>query len=432
MKTRLLIFFFLLLFTRCLNPESIKDSPIVSNHQTLGKQFKSSIDHKDASENKISGKTPGFTNTIRSPNRKKGSGKQPYASDSIIHHGSYNAELIKRISMLRSQGITPDLTEPSNQKTLLDPTSNYPFESMIELSQEIFLQINFDNDILDYTDRFYTNGIRIDFIAPGLQMNPLSRLMLPYRRSGINYYGLSMVQNMFTPSTTKLGGILFGDRPYSAYMYLGSFKITNDPARRYRQTSELDIGIIGPDSYGEWVQRSFHNAVPTNNEPLGWEYQIKNDLVLNYSLSVEKGIVAGKNIELQFSSKGNIGTLYTNLSVGFQLRTGWMNPYFSNLGIAKKQQLKNKGLKKFQLCFFMKGKGQVIGYDATLQGGFFNKSSVYTIPASNISRLVFNGSAGVNLSFNGIGIDLEQFLLSPEYQYGSWHKWVHIALRFAL
>ena len=431
MQTRIFIFIILFFFTGCQNHDATR-GPANVIKPPVGRKVKLPSENRGPSvqnfflSNQYSSRKP---TTAQRTNLR---GKPIICSDSIRAQKKYISTLIERINYLRSQGITPDLNEPISRRALFDHAKNEPFESMIELSQEIFLLFSFDNDILDYTDRFYTNGIRIDVIAPGLQMNPLSRLLVPYWRTGTNYYGLSLVQNMFTPSTTKLGGILYGDRPYSAYMYLGSFKITNDKARNFRQTSELDLGIIGPNSYGEWVQRSFHNAVPTNNEPLGWEYQIKNDLVLNYSLSMEKGLFSRRNIELLLSSKGNIGTLQTNLSAGFQFRAGWMNSYFSNLGVSKKQQLNQQGLRKFQLCFFVKGKGQVVGYDATLQGGFFNKSSVYTIPANDISRFVFNGSAGVNLSLNGIGLDLEQFLLSPEYQSGSWHKWVHISLRFAL
>ena len=303
---------------------------------------------------------------------------------------------------------------------------------MITLSSESFLSIYFDNDIIDYTDRFYTNGIKIDLITPSLAMNPVRWLMIPYWGSGKNYYGLTVVQNMYTPSTTKRGGILYGDRPYAAYLYLGSFKITLDPDHKYRQTSELDIGIIGPKSYGEWVQRSFHNAVPTNNEPLGWEFQIQNDLVLNYSIKAEKGIWGRKNIDLLLSSSGEIGTLYTNLSGGFQFRTGWLNPYFSNIGVAKKKTLQSAGLRKFQFIFFIKGSGKLVGYDATLEGGLFNKSSSYTLPANTISRLVMQSSGGISISYNGFRVDLEQFLLSPDFHNGWWHKWGHLSLVFCL
>ena len=350
----------------------------------------------------------------------------------VIFRDPTDSIFIKRLQYLRSGGIELDLNEPVSRNFLISPIENQQFPTMITLSREAFLKINFDNDILDYTDRFYTNGIKIELISPALQMNPIGRLMIPYWGSGKNYYGLTLVQNMYTPSTTKTGGILYGDRPYAAYLYLGCFKITNDPVHKFRQTSELDLGIIGPNSYGEWVQRSFHNSVPTNNEPLGWEYQIQNDLVLNYSIAYEKGILSCRNLDLNITSTGNIGTLYTNFSGGIQFRTGWMNPYFANLGIAKKTMLKEQGLRKFQFVFFIKGNGKLVGYDATLEGGLLNRSSSYTIPSSEISRVVFQGSGGISVSSGGFRFDIEQYLLSPDFHKGWWHKWVHLALAFCL
>lgn len=427
MKRGLIFFFFLLLFSHC---ERITDTPLditpvpglhhdrSPNLQGIGNSPDSSREVERAKIARIK-----KHKTAHSRQKAKPTAWPNRTSDSLM---------ITRLKYLHAKGIEPDLNEPVSRSYLFSHLGNPEFQSMITLSRESLIRFNFDNDILDYTDRFYTNGIRIDIISPVFQMNPLSRLMIPYWGPGKNYYGLSLVQNMYTPSTTKTGGILHGDRPYAAYLYAGSFKITNDPAHTFRQTSELDAGIIGPNSYGEWVQRSFHNSVPTNNEPLGWEYQIQNDLVLNYSVTFEKGLFMHKNAELMVTSTGSAGTLYTNLTGGAQFRTGWINPFFANPGVAKKKTLHDAGLRKFQFFFFVKGSGKLVGYDATLQGGLFNRTSSYTLEANEISRIVFQGSGGVAFSWNGIRLDAEQFMLSPEFQGGWWHKWVHVALTFCL
>ncbi len=339
---------------------------------------------------------------------------------------------ILKINFLRSFGLELDLNEPKIRNFLNSNLAPTQFPPVIALSRESFLKINFDNDILDYTDRFYTNGIRIDMISPAFSGNPVSKLLLPYWGAGTNHYGLSLVQNMYTPSTTKTGGILYDDRPYAAYLFLGSFKITNDPIHKFRQTSELDLGIIGPWSFGEWVQRSFHSTVPTNNEPLGWEFQVQNDVVLNYNAVLEKGIWNTPAIDFNLITSASLGTLHTNVSGGFLFRTGWMNPYFANLGIAKRASLQRAGLRKAQFIFFVKGSGKLIGYDATLEGGLINHSSVYTLSVDQITRMVFQTSAGMTFTFNGFRIDAEQIILSPEFKHEIWHKWVHIGLTFCL
>ncbi|MEI7898013.1 MAG: lipid A deacylase LpxR family protein [bacterium] len=432
MKRTLGFFFFLLLFSQCdkvsnIPPTIISGAGIYANHGL-------NPGGSGTPSNQVVNRGVSKADKIKRKKRKKkhvSTGNHDIASPGIPARTS-DSLFIARLKYLRTNGIEPDLNEHVSRDFLFSPIENLQSASLIRLSRESFFKVNFDNDIMDYTDRFYTNGIKLEILTPGLQMNPLSRLSPPYWSSGTNYYGISLVQNMYTPSTTKTGGILFGDRPYASYLYIGSFKITNDPTHTFRQTSELDAGIIGPNSYGEWVQRSFHNSVPTNNEPLGWEYQVQNDLVLNYSIAFEKGILNSKRLEILLASTANAGTLYTNCSGGGQLRAGWFNPYFANLGVSKSKVLREMALRKFQFFFFIKGSGKLVGYDATLQGGLFNKSSSYTLPASSISRLVFQASGGISFSLNGVRLDLEQFMLSPEFQDGWWHKWVHISLSFAL
>jgi hypothetical protein len=334
------------------------------------------------------------------------------------------------IASLLSKGATVDLNEPVSRAIFSSPLSPAEFPPVILLSRERFLKINFDNDIFDYTDRFYTNGVRIDLIHPSLSQNPLSRTAIPYWGAGENHYGISIVQNLYTPSTTKVGGIQYGDRPYAAYLYFGSFKITNDPRKRFRMTSELDLGIIGPYSLGEYMQKSFHSALPSNSEPEGWEYQVQSDAVLNYSLTFDKGIISERWLNLNLVSTTMVGTLYTNLSGGLLLRTGWMNPYYANLGVSTRNRLRQHHLKMAQGYLFVRGSAKAVGYDATLEGGMLNRSSPYTISGSDISRVVFQSSLGLVISYGGFQIEAEQFFLSPEFHGSTWHKWGHIGLTF--
>jgi lipid A 3-O-deacylase len=337
---------------------------------------------------------------------------------------------LAKIKQLRIEDVELDLTEPLSRTYLFSELESITKKGFISVNKERFININFENDILDNTDRYYTNGIKIDIISPFLRPFPMNYLMIPYWGAGINYYGISIVQNLYTPSTTKSGGILYGDRPYAAYLYLGSFKISNDPQKKFRQTTELDIGVIGPYSFGGFVQKSFHASIPTNSEPLGWLYQIQNDLVLNYQLCYEKAIVSERNIDLNITAKSAIGTLYTNFGGGMMVRSGIFNPYFANLGISRSHLNHQNKLRNTQIYFFLTTEGKVIGYDATLEGGMFNHKSVYTLTDRDISRFVFSGCAGIVLNTGGFRFDIGQNILSPEFHHGMWHHWVKTGLTF--
>jgi lipid A 3-O-deacylase len=339
--------------------------------------------------------------------------------------------LIHKLTLLRSMNVEPDMNEPVTRDYLLSPLDQLLFQSLIELSRERYFKLQFDNDLLDNTDRFYTNGIRFEYICPALSGSPLSKLMIPYWRPGTNYYGMSLVQNMYTPSETKVGGILYGDRPFASYLYVSAFKTTNDPVHLLRQTTDLQIGVIGPASLGGSVQTLFHESVPTNDKPLGWEYQIENDLLLNYEACYEKGIISSRHAELNLTGGGILGTVYTNMSAGFHFRTGAMQPYFKTLGFSKRSVNLQKGMRNTQYYIFANATGTAVGYDATLQGGMFNRNSPYTIPADSISRFRFSGSAGIVLAYGGARLDVEQHFLSPEFSGGTWHLWMGIGLSFS-
>jgi hypothetical protein len=358
------------------------------------------------------------------------SDRRPPTADRRLQ--TLDTAVIRKLIRLRSSELEIDLREPVSRAYLFSPVENEDFESMILLSQDRSIKINFDNDILDNTDRYYTNGIRFDFISPYLRRALLSYLMVPYWGKGINYYGISICQNMYTPSTTKIGGILYGDRPYAAYLFIGGFKISNDPERKFRQTTEIDLGVIGPSSYGDFVQKSFHSSVPTNNEPLGWEYQIQDDLVLNYNLSYEKGIISSRTMDLNLNAFGALGSLYTNMGGGLQFRAGKINSYFGSYGYSGSLAKKAKRYSKFQAFVFVTSQGKVVGYDATLEGGMFNKSSIYTLKSADLYRLVYQGTLGLTLAYAGFRFDVEQFLLSPEFHGCGWHKWVHIGVTFGM
>ena len=71
----------------------------------------------------------------------------------------------------------------------------------------------------------------------------------------------------------------------------------------------------------------------------------------------------------------------------------------------------------------VKGGVKLVGYNATLQGGLFNEKSVYTISDDRITRVVFDGMAGLVLTYKRIGLECSKFYLSKEFLQGVEHHW---------
>ena len=299
------------------------------------------------------------------------------------------------------------------------------FYAISYVSTNRYIGVNFDNDIFNNTDYYYTNGIRIDYIVSIFASSPLSYTMLPYRKYSMNYHGMTFVQNMYTPTNPDTINVQDGDRPFAAYLYLGHFKNTLSSKHRYRQYSELQVGLIGPGSLGGFVQDQIHD-IP----PVGWENQIQSDLVLNYTALVEKGLYNPGVFDLNVFAEGQLGTLYTNAGGGLRIRAGKLNPYFSMPGLATENSTEGaKGL-KWQYGIFASAKVKMVLYDATLQGGVFNKTSKYTIPAEDIERLLLQASFGIYMAFKQLGLMYEQFYISPEFKNAHHFRWGHLNLTY--
>jgi hypothetical protein len=286
--------------------------------------------------------------------------------------------------------------------------------------------VTFENDLITYanTDRYFTNGITFSLKAAWIGRIRLSSLMIPYRHPSSASYSLSLVQNMFTPTDTRVAPLLHNDRPYASYLYLGYSKVTSDPVRMLKLTTEIDIGYTGPRSPGAYLQTLVHGTFPTNDQPLGWETQIKTGPIVNYTIHLEKALINRDQLMLSTSAYVKTGTLYNQIGTGFRLQAGRQEPSFSS-GTATRTS-------HWQYYFFLNARGALIGYDATLEGGIFNRNEVFTLSTNEISRWVASAETGFRITYKGTGLELAQHYLSPEYKGGLAHKWGRISLLFDL
>ncbi len=303
-----------------------------------------------------------------------------------------------------------------------DPISDYYSPELSE-NFKIFTAI-FDNDVYFGTDFYYTNGIKFELIHPGLKKLPLKYLLYPFYGLQETYFGLSFVQNMYTPVFLDVNNILTGDRPFASYLTLDYFKISLDPVRKTRFNSALSFGLIGPGSLGGEVQNIIHDI-----EPTGWKYQISNDLIINYSLTMEKIILFNRGIELSGIINGQLGSLYNNIGGGIKFSIGNYSAFNTIRNFNPHIPVNDN---KFRYNFFITTKGFVIGYDATLQGGLLNSNSIYTLSDNDISRIIYKYSAGINLQYRKISLNVQNNYISQEFKNAKPHWWLSITASIRL
>ena len=132
---------------------------------------------------------------------------------------------------------------------------------------------------------------------------------------------------------------------------------------------------------------------------------------------------SGKHFLLNSTAEARMGTLNTLLGGGFNFMAGRFN---------KRYALKDEIKKKAAYYFYGQSRVNVVGYDASLQGGLFNKKSPYTIPSADLSRITFQADAGVIINFKKFYLFYTQSFISKEFNTGKTHRWGGMSIGFAL
>lgn len=299
---------------------------------------------------------------------------------------------------------------------IIDPTATFK-----TIHNNSYFRLYYDNDFFTKTDYYYTQGITLEYVNPSLQKIPVSKLLVRPSGTGVQY-GITANIFGYTPTSIQSNDILYGDRPFSSCISLKFFAAASDSVKKQRISTALNIGIIGPAAQGEEIQTGIHRWLK-NVLPRGWQYQVKNDIILNYQLTYEKNLLYAQHAFLINAVAGaNIGTLNDNANAGLNFMAGHFNNPYESV---------QKGKKKIEYYFYGQSRLNTIGYDASLQGGIFNHSSPYTIAAGDISRITFQADAGIVFNFRKLYLCYSQSYLTREFNTGLYHRWGGISFGFS-
>lgn len=286
---------------------------------------------------------------------------------------------------------------------------------------ENYIKFNYENDFFTATDRYYTQGIQLTVIHQAIKYSPISKALIRLKNATLNYYGVTLEQNCFTPRSIRhLEGIYFEERPYTGTFFLSHHLASLNYKKQMALKTQLDIGGIGKCARCEDEQKAIHRGL-VNIQPLGWEYQLKNDIYFNYKIGFEKGILNLKFLQLFAQTSLRAGTIYDDVSCGLNLRIGLFSNYFKNLGLEKNYSTSNSS--KYRAFFVVKSNAKAVAYNATLQGGAFSKNNIYTLNANQVTRLVYDAGAYVVLAYKHFGVEYGYFYTTKEFEKGLDHGW---------
>ncbi len=308
-----------------------------------------------------------------------------------------------------------------------------------------YLRVKIENDFFtlnNWTDRYFSNGLRLDYQTPQSwrRLNRLRKLfpLLPEKTTKkikLSFFGQML---MFTPQDLSRSDVIVGDRPYAGLLSLGMSGISSDFSSGTRLTTDYSIGLIGPAAGQAGVQNWVHHQMietfgaKKTVVPRGWGNQIRNDVALNVRTEFERILFAPvQNIEAIGGFEVNFGTVTNYVALNANLRVGKFNDFFFNSSGLKMRDKVPDFLKfgskrpffpaninrKWQVYFFAKPSFRFALNNSLLQGGIFNrKTSPYLIPADQLNRFYVNVEFGYGIVRNRFGVLYLQQFRSPEFQ----------------
>ncbi|QTD38320.1 lipid A deacylase LpxR family protein [Polaribacter batillariae] len=263
--------------------------------------------------------------------------------------------------------------------------------SQQKLSKEISFITENDLYVSINDDRYYTNGAFLSY-----------RYLSKYKKENLEKRILewSVGHEMYSPYRSIAVFKEDHDRPFAAYLY-GGFGIDRIYKNNQTFKTSIQLGIIGAYAYGKELQNFIHNIYGFK-EAVGWKYQVKNALALNFNVEFNKLLLKNNTnyFDVSWVNSANAGTVFTNISTGFYGRIGFKPLQNLVNSIAFNSNINNNNTRYFrevESFMFIKPTLRYALYDATLQGSFLNKKSEVT---NELVPLVFNLEIGLKFTAN--------------------------------
>lgn len=290
----------------------------------------------------------------------------------------------------------------------------------------------FENDLFNGTDSNYTNGVKYSIISPDLSPHApdgkLPRRVLEYiheipflSRSTPEFkhkVEFAFGQNMFTPADISRSDLIEDDRPYAGWTYIStSYHRINEveDSMSFMDTVEIQLGLIGPQSYAEETQKLVHKLRDLQT-PNGWDHQLKNEpglaVVFERKWLFNPVDSDGPGYSVLSHMGGAVGNVYTYFNSGTELRLGWNIPRDYGVSLIRPAGSTRLDIgSKFSAFIFGAVNVRAVARDIFLDGNTFTDSH-----SVDKNYLVADVAGGLAVSYRNVIVSWTQVLRSKEFK----------------
>ena len=246
------------------------------------------------------------------------------------------------------------------------------------------------------TDQHYTNGFKLSFLGDtNLQDSPafvqaVARFIptLPEKTAAQQNYraGVSIGQNIYTPTEIHTPTPDPADRPYAAWLYGALTFQAKDPQRDLLRIVEFDFGVVGPSAIGEEIQNGVHSLLHIPHAQ-GWAHQLHDEPGFVLAWERRHGLLRLNSVGERFGADllGHYGLSLGNVDisarVGLMARLGLRLPRDFGPDLIRAGGGDTAPASHASLYFYGSAEGRLVGRDIFLDGNTWQDSlSVHKRP----------------------------------------------------
>jgi len=196
--------------------------------------------------------------------------------------------------------------------------------------------VTLENDAPTGSDNNYTNGMGVSWVSKAIDTYDErsfvrrwgeSSSFLPFvgKEGYRTYVAWSLAHEMHTPDDIKVANPPNDDQPYAGVVYLDNLIYAR--GERWTHAWQLRVGMVGPSSQADSVQRWWHKAIDAD-KPMGWDTQLPNEPILNVGYTgaylLAQGDL-GKSASWRVVPVANagLGNYFTGAGLGMYGEVGW-------------------------------------------------------------------------------------------------------------
>lgn len=250
------------------------------------------------------------------------------------------------------------------------------------------LSFTLENDSFFGTDRYYTQGARLEYMhypndVPKFVGSTLTNFATFGMQVDRTRMGGALGQELFTPSWIRPTFALLNDRPYAAWMhgsliFRRSGKFGGVQGLDAQDEIEMDLGVVGPEALGEDTQKWWHH-ITGDVQPGGWDHQLRTEPALQFYFN--RAFRFGVHTENYWGLeciphlKAAVGTVYDFAEGGMTMRAGFNLPTdFIRSPLESYSTHPSDNPPKWSAYVFTGADGRVVGRNLFLDGSTWRSS----------------------------------------------------------